>query len=79
LVEVSDSTLETDREEKLPMYGRAGIAEVWIVNLVDGTLEIYREPHLAGYARTQVLQEDESAAPAHFPDAVIEVAKLLRH
>jgi Uma2 family endonuclease len=79
LIEVSDSTLQTDREEKLPMYGRAGIAEVWIVNLVDGTLEIYREPHSTGYARTQILQEGELAAPAHFPDAIIKVAKLLRH
>ena len=79
LIEVSDSTLETDRESKLPLYGRAGIAEVWIVNLIDGTLEVYREPHFAGYASTQILQEGESAAPASFPDAVIEVAKLLRY
>jgi Uma2 family endonuclease len=78
LIEVSDSTLETDREEKLPAYGRAGIAEVWIVNLADGTLEVYREPHYAGYANTQILHEGESAAPALFPDAVIEVSKLLR-
>jgi Uma2 family endonuclease len=79
LVEVSDSTLERDREVKLPLYGRAGVAEFWIVNLVDGTLEIYREPHFTGYAHIQVLQEGESAAPALFPDAVIAVAKLLRH
>jgi Uma2 family endonuclease len=78
LIEVSDSTLETDREVKLPAYGRAGIAEVWIVDLVNGTLEVYREPHDAGYANTQVLHEGESAAPVRFPDAVIEVAKLLR-
>jgi Uma2 family endonuclease len=79
LIEVSDSTLETDREDKLPIYGRAGIPEVWIVNLADGTLEVYREPHYAGYANTQILREGDSIAPAHFPDAIIEVAKLLRH
>jgi Uma2 family endonuclease len=78
LIEVSDSTLETDRELKLPAYGRAGVAEVWIVNLLNGTLEVYREPHDAGYTKTQVLHEGQSAAPAYFPDAVIEVAKLLR-
>src|SRR5207249_12101922 len=37
LVEVSDTTLDYDRENKLPVYGSAGIAEVWIVNLVDRT------------------------------------------
>ena len=48
-MEVSDTTLEYDREEKLPAYGRAGIAEVWIVNLQDETIEVYREPHFTGY------------------------------
>ncbi len=78
LIEVSDSTLETDREVKLPAYGRTGIAEVWIVNLIDGTLEVYREPHYSGYAKTQVLHAGDTIAPALFPDAVIEVATLLR-
>jgi Uma2 family endonuclease len=79
LIEVSDSTLEADRETKLPSYGRAGIAEVWIVNLAEGTLEVYREPHSAGYTSTQILHDGDSVAPARFPDAIIEVAKLLRH
>src|SRR5208282_1431106 len=35
LVEISDSSLERDQEEKLPVYARAGIAEVWIVDLND--------------------------------------------
>src|SRR5262245_57243551 len=33
LVEVSETTLNLDRAEKLPIYGRAGILELWIVNL----------------------------------------------
>src|ERR1043166_2686946 len=45
VVEVADTTLATDREEKLPAYGRAGIAEVWIVNLTKESIEVYREPH----------------------------------
>jgi Uma2 family endonuclease len=77
LIEVSDSTLDTDREVKLPIYGRAGIAEVWIVNVDDSALEVYREPHFAGYASTQILHAGDTVAPAHFPDAVIEVADLL--
>ena len=38
LVEVSDSTLNYDREVKLSAYGRAGMFEVWIVNLVELTI-----------------------------------------
>ena len=78
LIEVSDSTLEADREVKLPVYGRAGVAEVWIVNLVEGTLEVYREPHFTCYASARILHEGESIAPACFPDVVIKVAELLR-
>src|SRR5438105_9167074 len=49
LIEVADTSLESDQEGKLPAYGRAGIAEVWIVNLADLTIEVYREPNLTGY------------------------------
>jgi len=77
LIEVSDSTLESDREAKLPTYGRAGIAEVWIVNLASGTLEVYREPNFTGYSSTQILNPGDQASPFHFPDATIDVAELL--
>ncbi len=79
LVEVSDSTLETDREVKLPVYARSGIAEVWIVDLINGALEVYRDPHSTGYTNIRILHDGDSAAPASFPDALIEVSKLLRH
>jgi Uma2 family endonuclease len=78
LVEVSDSTLDTDLEVKLPVYARAGIEEVWIVNMDDRRLEVYREPHFDSYATTQLLHEGDKVAPAHFQDAVIEVAELSR-
>lgn len=44
LIEVSDSTLKYDREQKLPVYAEAGIPEYWIRNLLDDTLEVYQEP-----------------------------------
>jgi len=76
LIEVADTTLEFDREEKLPAYGRAGIAEVWIVNLSEPSIEVYREPHFAGYAATKVLRAGERACPLAFPDAAVNVAEL---
>jgi Uma2 family endonuclease len=78
LIEVSDSTLDYDRAEKLPAYGRAGVLEVWIVNLQDATLEIYREPHFTGYGSKAVLHAGDQAAPLAFPDAVVDVAELLK-
>lgn len=78
LVEVADTTLELDREKKIPAYGRAGIAEVWIVNLPDQTVEVYREPHFTGYNSKTVLRASDKASPPAFPDAIVDVAELLK-
>ena len=78
LIEVADSTLEYDREEKLPAYGRAGVTEFWIVNLQEATLEIYREPHFTGYGLKTVLHAGDQARPLAFPDAAVDVAELLK-
>jgi Uma2 family endonuclease len=44
VVEVSESSLAFDRAHKGSLYARAGLADYWIVNLVDHVLEVYREP-----------------------------------
>lgn len=44
VVEVSDTTLQRDRTTKQRLYAAAGIAAYWIVNLVDGQIEVYQEP-----------------------------------
>jgi Uma2 family endonuclease len=78
LVEISDTTLARDLSEKLPAYGRAGIPEVWIVNLNEETVEVHREPHFAGYAAKSVLRAGEVAKPLAFPDFGVDVAEMLR-
>ena len=78
LIEVSDTTLEADQTEKIPAYGRAGVAEVWIVNLNELTIEVYREPHFTGYGSKTVLRAGGQAAPRAFPDATVDVAELLK-
>jgi Uma2 family endonuclease len=78
LIEVADTSLEADLADKLPAYGRAGVPEVWIVNLSDLTLEIYREPHFTGYASKTILRAGDQVSPQEFPDAVVDVAELLK-
>lgn len=77
LIEVADSSLDLDQSDKLPAYGKAGIPEVWIVNLPERHVEIYREPHFAGYSSAVTLREGETATPAAFPDVQISVSALL--
>jgi hypothetical protein len=44
IVEVAESSLLFDRAQKGSLYARAGIADYWIVNLVDHVVEVYRDP-----------------------------------
>jgi len=78
VVEIADTTLELDREEKLPAYGRAGVPEAWIVDLNNATIEVYRDPHFTGYGSKTVLRAGDCARPLSFPDVVVDEAELLK-
>lgn len=52
VVEVADTTLDRDRGIKLRTYARAGIAQYWIVNAEEMTIEIYTKPTDAGTSPT---------------------------
>ncbi len=58
--EVSYSTLQQDRGVKLRLYARASIPVYWIVNLVDGQIEVCTQPDGAGrYAQMTVYRGDD--------------------
>lgn len=49
VVEVADTTLESDRRYKIPLYAKAGIPEAWLVNLPDEKIELYADPSNGAY------------------------------
>jgi Uma2 family endonuclease len=84
VVEVADTSLPLDRAQKASLYARAGIADYWIVNLVDGVLEVHRDPVAAAeapygwrYRSILTLRAGTTVAPLAAPDAAIPVASLL--
>ena len=77
VIEVTDSSLEKDRDVKFSIYARAGIPEAWLLDLVADRLEVYRHPTPDGYQDVQSLQRAESVAPQAFPDLVLAVDDLL--
>ncbi len=84
VVEVSLSRLTFDREHKGSLYARAGLADYWILNLVDRVLEIYRNPVLEPtarfgwrYASVDRLGGEATASPLAVPDARVRVSDLL--
>jgi hypothetical protein len=52
VIEVADSSLDLDREVKLPLYARHGVPEVWLVDLRANCIERYRCPGPDGYAES---------------------------
>jgi Uma2 family endonuclease len=72
LIEVSDSTLEKDRNAKLALYARDGIQEYWIVNLQDDQLEVYRDPQRERYATSFTVKPGSSQACLAFPEDAID-------
>lgn len=77
IVEVADSTLRYDRGRKLKAYARAGIRELWIVNLKENVVEVYREPSGEQYLSTRVARGNERIAPLAFPDVKVTVASIV--
>ena len=83
-VEISDTTLVTDQTTKSSLYARAAVEEYWIVNLVDRTLEVRRQPFeqsdaLFGWAyrSTLILLPGESVVPLRAPGTSVNVNELL--
>lgn len=77
LIEVSDTSLEFDREVKLARYAAADIPEVWIVNLRAREVEVYDDPRDGAYQGRRVVGADGSISPRAFPDVVLNVADFL--
>ena len=78
VVEVADSSLEFDRTVKLPLYAQSGIRELWIVNLIDSQVEVYRKPQLNGtFADAKILTRNDAAQPAAFPSVSLSVSEIL--
>jgi Uma2 family endonuclease len=84
VVEVSDSTVVFDRTKKAGVYARARIADYWLVNLIDGILEVRRFPAPStdstdhwDYAVVERYAASDHVAPLARPQAPIAVADLL--
>ena len=68
LIEVSDTTLRYDREDKIPLYGRHGVPETWLLDLNSKQLEIYSQPGANGYQTIRRPLADQLVSPALLPD-----------
>ena len=76
VVEVADNSLRFDRTVKLPLYARAGIAELWIIDLKRRVLDAYRDLTGDGYGATTTHLSGEQLAFAVAPELVVKLDLL---
>lgn len=77
LIEVADSSLDYDKDQKIPAYAAAGVQEVWLVDVAHCSLKIFREPDgVREYQQLHTVAKEESFAPKAFPEIMLTFPDL---
>lgn len=76
IVEVSESTLSYDRNQKARLYAAAGIADYWIANIPGRCFEVRRDPEGSAYRSIQTFRPGQEVRSLAFPDLVLPVALI---
>ena len=77
VIEVADSSLERDRDLKIPRYAHEGIAEAWLVDLNNDRITCYRDPRPNGYTETRIVKRGERLRVEQVPDLEITAEQIL--
>jgi Uma2 family endonuclease len=77
VIEVSDTTYAFDRNVKMPLYARAGIAEALIFNLPEDQLEYYSQPEAGMYQSRRVLKRGEQFESTNVANLSLDVDTIL--
>jgi Uma2 family endonuclease len=77
LVEVADSSLVFDQNQKLHLYALHGIPEYWLLNLNDLSLEVYRNPNGEVYAEKTTLRAGDVITLSQLNGISVRIADIL--
>lgn len=77
VVEVSRSSLRRDKGPKALLYGLADVDEYWIVNHVEGVVEVYRDRHNGEWRQRTTHQRGDVIRMVAFPDVEVAVSEIL--
>lgn len=77
LIEVADSSLEFDRNQKMHLYALHRIPEYWLLNLNEASVEVYRKPTGDLYAEKRTLTTGDSIALSELPGITIDIGDII--
>lgn len=77
VVEVADSSLEKDRDQKRRVYAQHSVPEYWIINLRSRHVEVYRSPSEDEYATKATARQGDQIAPQVASCSPLSVSQLI--
>jgi Uma2 family endonuclease len=78
VIEVSDTSIEYDHTVKLPLYARAGIPAVWLVDLEAKNLTSYLDPSTEGYRQIRVYEPGDAINLYGLPGVQIMIGGVIK-
>ena len=76
-IEVAETSLARDRGVNLPLDARAGIPEVWVVDVEHERVEVHRDPAGSVYRAVEVIPRAGRLRPVALPGVEIAAAGIL--
>lgn len=76
LIEVADTTLDSDLKAKATLYAKANIREYWVLDVRRRQVHVFRFPQDGVYQQKSVLNEDRTLSLLAFPDVSISFNQL---
>ena len=77
VIEVADSSLEYDLGDKALAYARAGMPELWVVDIPHQQIHVFSHPSPDGYQIYSTASEDQSVKALLIPGLELPVAESL--
>jgi Uma2 family endonuclease len=77
VIELAASSLGYDRGTKAPLFGRAGVPELWIADLNGEQVHLYRDPSPDGYRTVRAYRRGEHIPLSVAPNGSVDTDLIL--
>lgn len=78
IIEVSETTLRADLQTKMPLYARHSVPELWVLDLHDNQLHVFRRPTSATYSESFCIEKLGLMPIGSLPGVTVDLSSLIR-
>lgn len=77
VIEVSDSSLAYDLGEKAQKYAAGGVAEYWVIDIVNQVVHLHAQKVGDSWAPPRKVSKDDAISPSAMPEWTFRLADVL--